>query len=127
MARNILVVDDEAAIRNLLVEGFDGAGYHTLAAQSAEEARELMRGAPIHVAFLDLKLPGMDGLALGREIRRQNPFACLHAITGFVSLFELTECRQAGFDDYFVKPVRLKVLLRAAEVAFDKLSRWRIA
>jgi CheY-like chemotaxis protein len=41
------------------------------------------------------------------------------------TLFELADCREAGFDDYFTKPVELKLLMKAAEDAFEKLDRWK--
>jgi hypothetical protein len=48
-----------------------------------------------------------------------------YAVTGYASLFELWECREAGFEDYFIKPVRLSMLLEAAGHAFMKQHRWR--
>ena len=76
-----------------------------------------MESHNINVMFLDLKLPGTNGVELGREIRRQNPIASLFAVTGYVSLFELANCREAGFDDYFIKPAKLEDLLAAADMA----------
>lgn len=43
----------------------------------------------------------------------------------YASFFELAECREAGFDDYFQKPVELKTLFKAAEDAFGKIVRWK--
>ncbi|MGD9124395.1 MAG: response regulator, partial [Desulfarculaceae bacterium] len=121
----ILVVDDEKSIRDVISEAFEEAGYKVLSAGSAEAALEMLAGKNISVMFLDLRLPGMSGVELGRRIKKENPIACLFAITGYVSLFDLADCREAGFEDYFVKPVRLATLLKAAEQAFDKLERWR--
>jgi DNA-binding response OmpR family regulator len=71
------------------------------------------------------KLPGMNGLELCREVRRQWPWAICIAVTGYASLFELVDCREAGFEDYFVKPVVLQELLEAAELACKKVERWK--
>ncbi len=125
MRKEILVVDDEQPIRDLLSEGFKGAGYVPYSADSAESALEFLKSHRVQVMFLDLKLPGMNGLELARRVRHDNPIAFLYAITGYVSLFELAECREAGFDDYFTKPVKLSALFKAAEQAFEKLARWR--
>jgi len=125
MDKTILVVDDEESIRELLGEAFKGAGYEVLTAADAEEALAIMRQHNIQVVFLDLKLPGMSGVDMARAIRKENPIAFLYAMTGYVSLFELSDCREAGFDDYFTKPVKLAVLFQAAEQAFEKLARWR--
>jgi DNA-binding response OmpR family regulator len=45
-------------------------------------------------------------------------------VTGYTSLFEIAECREAGFDDYFTKPVEMKLLVKSADVAFEKLEKW---
>ena len=66
----------------------------------------------------------MDGLELCRKIKKEIPMAVLYAMTGYPSSFDLSNCREAGFDDYFYKPVKLSLLLKAAEDAFNKLGRW---
>lgn len=125
MNRTILVVDDEKSIRDLMGEAFRGAGYEVFTAASGEEALKLLKKHHVQVMFLDLKLPGMNGVELCKRIRKENPLACLYAMTGFISLFELADCREAGFDDYFTKPVKLQVLFKATEQAFEKMSRWK--
>jgi len=72
-----------------------------------------------------LRCPGMNGVDLCREIRKQYPMAIPYAVTGYASLFELTDCRDAGFEDYFTKPASLSDLLDAAAHAFKKLARWK--
>lgn len=123
--KKILIVDDEKDIRDVLEEVFSYHGYEPICAGDAEEALQLF--APdIQVIFLDLKLPGkMDGLALCRKIRQLNPAACIFAMTGYATLFELADCRAAGFDDYFTKPTKLELLLMATRQGFDKVKRWR--
>ncbi len=126
MADNqILVVDDEESIRDLLSETFSREGYQVRSAESAEAALEMLKEDKIHVMFLDLNLPGMNGVELCRLIRKDMPMAIVHAVTGYASLFELSDCRDAGFDDYFHKPVNLKSLIRAAQIAFEKINRWK--
>ena len=121
----ILIVDDEESIRALMELAFLKGGYQVRSAESAEAALELLKDDKIHVMFLDLKLPEMDGIELCRQIRRDMPMAIIHAVTGYASLFQLADCREAGFDDYFIKPVNLESLLKAAKDAFEKLSRWK--
>lgn len=123
--QKILIVDDEKEIREVLNEVFSYHGYAPVCAGNAEEALNLLT-PDIQVMFLDLKLPGkMDGVALCREIRKQNPSACIFAMTGYATLFELADCRAAGFDDYFTKPVKLELLLMATRQGFDKVKRWQ--
>lgn len=123
--KKILVVDDEEAILFLLEQGLSRAGYTVATAPSAEDALDLLEKEKIKVMFLDLNLPEMDGVELCRKIKRQIPMSVLYALTGYASLFELADCLEAGFEDYFKKPVNLSTLVTAAGNAFEKLDRWK--
>ncbi len=122
----ILVVDDEENIRDLLEQAFSPAGYVVRLAESAEEALDILREESIMVMFLDLNLPGMNGMELCKQIRKENPIGIIYALTGYTDLFGLLECRKVGFDDYFSKPVTIKFLLEMAQAAFKKLERWEL-
>ncbi|MBN1615224.1 MAG: response regulator [Deltaproteobacteria bacterium] len=124
-AGKILVVDDEPSVRELLSEAFGEAGYDVLLAEGGEQALGILQGENADVIFLDLKLFGMNGIELCRQIRKDRPLSLIYAMTGWSALFEVEECREAGFDDYFVKPVATEVLLRAVDEAFEKLNRWK--
>ena len=124
--KKVLVVDDEPSIRNILEEALTRGGYIVRSAESAEKALEILRQESIMVMFLDLKLPGMSGLELCELIRKQNPLAIIHALTGFTDLFGLLECRKVGFDDFFAKPVSMELILEAAKDAFKKIERWKV-
>lgn len=125
MEKKILVVDDEVSIRTLLDRAFTRAGYKPVVAESAEKALEILEDETIQVMFVDLKLPGMNGIEFCREVQKKNPIATRFAMTGYSSVFELAECRDAGFEDYFLKPINLEVFLKTAEEAFAKLERWK--
>ncbi len=125
MEKMVMVVDDESAIRELFSEALTMGGYTVTTAGSAEEALEILDKTPHWVYFLDLNLPGMNGIELCRQIRKRFPMAIACAVTGYVSLFELADCRDAGFEDYFTKPVAVADLLDAAGHAFKKLERWK--
>lgn len=120
--KTILVVDDEESIRDILEKAFGRAGYMVRSAASAEEALDILGQENIQVMFLDLNLPEMNGVELCNQIRKNSPIAVIYAITGYALPFELADCREVGFDDYFVKPVKLKILLKAAQDAFEKLE-----
>ena len=123
--KKILVVDDEVFIRDAFEMVFRQAGYTILLAESGEEALEILKEENIQLMYLDLKLPGMNGVELCRQIRKDHPIAIIYAVTGFSSLFEPADCREVGFDDYFTKPVDMKTLLRTAEDAFERMARWK--
>lgn len=124
--KKILVVDDEVSILDMLKEVFSSFGYKVLTAESAEGALKILKTESILVMFLDIKLPGISGVDLCKKIRIENQIGIIHAVTGFNNIYGLLECRAAGFDDFFVKPVRLNLLKKAAQDAFEKLERWDI-
>jgi DNA-binding response OmpR family regulator len=123
--KRILVVDDEQTILDLYTQAFERAGYRVTTAETAEDALDKLKTESFWVFFLDLNLPGMSGVDLCRQIRNQYPMAIVYAVTGYASLFELSDCRDAGFEDYFTKPANLSDLLEAADNAFKKLTRWK--
>jgi DNA-binding response OmpR family regulator len=126
MEKKILVVDDEEVIRNMLQEFLSKNGYEVRLAESAETALDILRRESFMVMFLDLKLPGISGIELCKKIRKDNDVGIICAFTGYADLFGLIDCRRAGFDDFFTKPVKLELLLQAAQDAFAKLERWNI-
>ena len=123
--KKILVVDDEEPTRDVFEQAFRKVGYTVHPAKSGEEALKILKDENIQVMFLDLNMPDMNGLELCQEIRKDSPMAIIHAVTGYASLFELSDCRDAGFDDYFDKPINLEQLYKAAQSAFDRLDRWK--
>ena len=125
MEKAILVVDDEISIREIFEETFHDTDYALRSAENADQALDILNGKNIDVIFLDLKLFGMNGIELCRQIRKSKPVSLIYAITGWSTLFEIEECREAGFDDYFTKPVTIELIIKAVDDAFEKLNRWK--
>ena len=125
MGEKILVVDDEVSVREMMCEALEQGGYDFLLADGAKTALELVDHEDVAVVFLDLKLFGMNGIELCKEIRKRKPLSILYAMTGWSGLFEIAECREAGFDDYFSKPLVIDTVYRAIEEAVEKRNRWR--
>ncbi len=125
LEKTLLVVDDEPSLRDFFRDLLEDAGYRVLTAEGAADALEILERESVGVLILDLNLFGMNGIELGRKIRRERPLCVLYAMTGWTGLFEVEECREAGFDDFFAKPVSVDLLLRVVEDAFEKLARWR--
>jgi len=123
MGRKILIVDDEAEIRNIFEQAFSQKGYVVRLSESAEEALEILKQENINVMFLDLRLPKMSGVELCKKVKKRNPMAIIYAVTGYASIYDVILCSNAGFDDYFTKPMDLEILIKAAQDAFEKIDR----
>ena len=119
---NILVVDDEEAIRYTYDLALSDAGYKVFFAESGEEALEILGDEDINVIFLDLNLPRKSGIEWCRQIRCVKQNAYILAITGYATHFDIAECYQAGFDDYLEKPVSLDLLQTSALKAFKQVK-----
>jgi DNA-binding response OmpR family regulator len=125
MGEKILVVDDEMSMRDMMHNALADGGYDVLLADGSEEALDAVDREDVAIVFLDLKLFGMNGIELCKEIRKRKPMIILYAMTGWSGLFEIEECREAGFDDYFMKPLRIDVIYKAVEEAMGKRVRWK--
>ena len=125
MKGKILIVDDETSVRELFTGVFTDEDYEVITAEDGNQALDILKRDSIDVIFLDLKLFGMNGIDLCRQIREMKPMSMIFAITGWASLFEIEECRQAGFDDYFEKPLDMDMLTDAVAEAIKKLDRWK--
>ncbi len=125
MKGKILIVDDEMSVRELLTGVFTDENYEVITTEDGNQALDILKRDNIDVIFLDLKLFGMNGIDLCRQIRDTKPMSMIFAITGWAPLFEIEECRQAGFDDYFEKPLDMDMLLEAVEDAMKKMDRWK--
>ncbi|MBW6487011.1 MAG: response regulator [Syntrophobacterales bacterium] len=126
MNRMILVIDDEKSIRDLFESALSEMGCEVYLAENDGEALDILsKKKKIGLIFIDLRLFGTNGIELCRQIRKTNSLAIINAITGWSGLFEIEECREAGFDDYFRKPIALATLFKAVNDAFEKLDRWK--
>jgi CheY-like chemotaxis protein len=125
MERMVLVVDDDASVRDLFQSALSDSDCDVYLAENGEQALRILQESNIDLIFLDLKLFGMNGIELCRQIKKNKPISIIYAITGWTGLFEVAECREAGFDDYFTKPIRPDALFKAVEGAFEKLVRWQ--
>jgi len=124
---SILIVDDEAAIRDSLLEFIEMAGYKSFKASTAEEALELLEKASINVVVTDILLPGMDGLELTDTVKK-NFDTDVIVMTGYSGSYSYEEVINKGASDLVFKPVRYKeLLLRLKRVLKEqRLTRERI-
>ncbi|MEW6673042.1 MAG: diguanylate cyclase [Thermodesulfobacteriota bacterium] len=127
MEINILIVDDDAAIRDSLHEFISMAHYKSYKASSAEEALELLKRINMHVVITDIMLPGLDGLELTDLIKKSYDTDVI-VMTGYSGNYSYEEAINKGASDLVFKPVRYKeLLLRLKRVLKEQqLTRERI-
>jgi len=101
----ILVVDDEASVRDALHKWFEFDGYRVDSAADATIALQKMQDATWDIVLLDIKMPGMDGLELQRRIKEIDKDIITIMITAFASVDTSIQALKEGAFDYIVKPV----------------------
>ena len=99
------MVDDEFSVRDSLERWFEKDGYRTAGAADATEALQQLQDAAWDIVFLDIKMPGMDGLELQRRIRQIDPELTVIMITAFASVETAVESLKEGAFDYVTKPI----------------------
>ena len=119
MSERLLVVDDEASMRELLQILLSKEGYEVDLATSGEEAIDLYHKQEPDVVITDVKMPGMSGLDLIREIRALNPLAAIIAITAYASADDAVRAMREGAYDYISKPFQVEDLRSVIRNALD--------
>jgi excisionase family DNA binding protein len=116
----VLVVDDEASIRDLLAKTLALAEYDVDVAPDGRSALERMRLYPYDLLIADLKMPGMDGLTVIREAKRYKTDLPVIIITGFSTESSAIEAVNLGVAGYLTKPFRVPQVLAAAAKALGE-------
>lgn len=117
----ILIVDDEATIRDVLRRYLEREGFEVIEAVNGPAALEAIETEPPDLAVLDLMLPGMDGLSLAARLRQQSQLPIV-MLTAKGETADRIQGLETGADDYIVKPfsprevvLRVKAVLRRRE------------
>lgn len=123
----ILIVDDDVAVRNTMNEYINSAGYESESASCAEEALERLEKKSFHVVITDIILPVMGGLELTKIIRNDKDSDVI-VMTGYSDDYSYEEAINIGASDFVIKPVRLEeLLLRLKRVLKERdLTKERI-
>ena len=99
----VLVVEDDATLGAVFVQTLKKLGQNGELVTSGEEAIERFKNAEYALVLMDIGLPGKDGLEVTRELKKLGSDTAIVAVTaGYASP---AQCKQAGMDDYYVKPV----------------------
>jgi len=116
----VLIVDDEATIRDLLSKTLALAEYDVDLASDGRTALERLRIIPYDLLITDLKMPGVDGLSVIREARRLKADIPVIIITGFSTEASAIEAVNLGVSGYLTKPFRVPRVLAAAAKALGE-------
>jgi two-component system, NtrC family, response regulator HydG len=116
----ILVVDDDPDICQNLTDILSDLGYEVDCAHNGLAALELVRRRPYDIALLDLKMPGMDGLTLYREIKKQRAGTVSVLITAYAQATTAEEAISAGAWKVLSKPVDFTKLLQLLDQALEQ-------
>lgn len=118
--QRVLVVDDEEGIRDLLSRTLELAEYVVETTADGQAALESIRNDGYKLLIADLRMPGMDGLTLIREVKQINPQLPIIIITGYSSESSAIEAVNLGVAGYLTKPVGIPQVLAAAAKALGQ-------
>jgi DNA-binding response OmpR family regulator len=109
----ILVVDDEPEVAEVIAESVRLQGHETVVAQNGEEALRVLETFIPDAVFLDLVMPGLNGLDVLRQIRQTHQMLPVIIISGRATAAQVSEARHLGVTDVVEKPFALKHLSEA--------------
>jgi two-component system response regulator MprA len=125
----LLIVEDEAAVRQALVRALEGEGYELALAEDGAQALAILGQSPPDAVVLDVMLPGIDGIGVARSVRAQGSPVPILMLTARGAVGDRVAGLDAGADDYLVKPfaldellARLRALLRRTAGGGDRLE-----
>jgi DNA-binding NtrC family response regulator len=124
----ILVVDDQEEITVAIKRYLELHGYIVDTATDPEEALRMYSEKLYKVVFCDVRMPGMSGLELLRQIKSRQPAGIVIMMTAHHDISMVVGCLESGAHDFLVKPIKsLSLLLDLIQDAQAKLSRWMVA
>ena len=117
--RTVLVVDDEPAHRLMVRAVLEDCGWTVADAASGDKALALLAKTQPHVALVDMKMPGMDGLTLMRELHARMPGLPVVLLTAFGSVGSAVDAMKQGAFDYLTKPADNEELKAVLEKSYE--------
>jgi two-component system, cell cycle response regulator len=120
----VLVVDDSDIVRRTMLRKINDYGHTTDLAANGEEAMAMLLNHKYRVIFLDVLMPGLDGLEICKRIKRSVEYrsTAVYMLTSKDGLFDRVRATMAGCDGYLVKPLESKKLRDVLEKYFDRPS-----
>jgi len=116
----MMLVDDEERFLETTKKLLSRKGYDVLTAASGSDALDLLMKERVHVVILDVKMPGMDGVATLKAIKNRYPMVEVIMLTGHATVESAVDGLKSGATDYLMKPADIDDLIKKAEEAFAK-------
>lgn len=122
--KNILVAEDETAIREFVVINLERAGYNVTEADCGEAALETyeQKGGDFDIAILDIMMPGMDGLQVCKELRKRNGSIGIIMLTARTQEMDKVSGLMLGADDYVTKPFSPSELVARVDALYRRVA-----
>ncbi len=120
--KRILIVDDDESLRWVTQAQLHQSGYDVAAAENSASALEQIRNVPPDLVITDLKMPGMSGLELLKEIRAEYPEILVIMVTAFGTVENAVEAMKTGAYDYVLKPVNMDELRLIVDRGLEHLG-----
>jgi len=121
-AHTLLLVDDEESIRKVLTITLSDTGYHVLSAKDGREGLRVFREANPPIVLTDIKMPGMTGVELLREIKKESPDTEVIMISGHGDMDLAIESLKQDATDFITKPINDDALEIALKRAKERIS-----
>ncbi len=119
-AARVLIVDDDASVRDVIGVLLTEEGYQCATVPGAEKALDAARGSAFHLVISDVKMPGKDGFWLLDRLKKEHPDTAVVMLTAFGDTEAAVECLRRGAVDYLLKPPKVTDLIRAVERALAR-------
>ncbi len=119
----ILFVDDDDLTHTIVAEHLKG--WPLISAHSGEEALEIINEEDVQIIITDISMPGMDGLALLRQIKRQRPVIQVIVATSSDDVQHVLTAFAEGANDFLLKPLKRGDIEEALENCIARLGRWK--
>jgi DNA-binding NtrC family response regulator len=119
----VLVVDDEESMRHYLRKTLAREGYEVLTAKDGPEALAIAQARPPDLVMVDVRMPGMDGVAVMRSLRASLPRLPVVLMTGYGTVQHALGAMKQGATDYVTKPFRVDAVRATVEKALSAAAR----
>ncbi|NJP37362.1 response regulator [Alkalicoccus luteus] len=123
MGQKLLVVDDQIGIRLLLKEVLEKDGYETFEASNGQAALDMIQSEKPDLVLLDMKIPGMDGIEILREMRARSIPTEVFMMTAYGEMELMREAADLGASQQFSKPFDIDIVRQSVRRFFEEKAK----